>query len=282
MARLRLRDGRSLGFDVHGPSDGDDVGVVFHGTPGSRGFVPGPVEGVRLVVFDRPGFGESDPQPNRVVGDTAADVADLLDHVHVERARLLAWSGGCPFAAATACRLGPTRVRTLTLVSGPGPLDEVDGAWEALGDLRGPTARVARNDRAKAKRAIARNMVRIIEQPERFVGAGRGPDATVIAEPSVREGLVRQIEGAVAQGSAGVEDDLTAMWLPWGFALSEISVPTFVFQGALDPDNAADARTYAAKIPNARLTMWPDGGHLAIVANWSHVLAAGSLSEPPR
>jgi pimeloyl-ACP methyl ester carboxylesterase len=278
---LTLADGRRLRYEVGGDPGSDDVVVLFHGAPGSRLFVPGPC-GERLVVFDRPGYGESDPMPGRVVGDCAADVDALLDHLGVEAARLIAWSGGCPFAAATAHALGLARVRHLTLVGGPGPLDEVDGGWGALDDLRRPTAELARRDPARAARAVVRGMEPVIDRPESFVGTGRGADAEVLADPSYREMLEGQIREAMRQGATGIADDLVAMWLPWGFPLSAIDVPTVVFHGNQDPYNEADARTYSRRIPNAELIRWTTGGHMAILSNWSQVVAAGSRAGRPR
>ena len=75
-------------------------------------------------------------------------------------------------------------------------------------------------------------------------------------------------------GPDGIASDLIAMWLPWEFRLAAIRVPTTVFHAALDAHNEADAQTYAAEIPNARLVVWPAAGHLGILAHWPEVLDA--------
>lgn len=271
MNTLVLDDGRALAFDVHG--SGAPI-VFFHGAPGSRGFLPGSVDGVELIVFDRPGYGDSDPLPDRRVLDSARDVTQLLDALDIERVALVGWSGGCPFAAATAYALGSPRIAALALVSGPGPLDEVPNSWRDLGDLRGPTAEMARVDPARASRAIARRMAPFVDDPSSFLGAGRGPDRDIMNRPGVRPMLERQIAGAVRQGAAGIAADLVAMWLPWGFALAEIAVPTVVLHGELDPDNGADATTYAKQIPGAELMLWPGRGHMAILDTWPEIVAA--------
>ena len=84
--------------------------------------------------------------------------------------------------------------------------------------------------------------------------------------------LEAQVIEALRPGPAGIASDLVSMWLPWGFALSDVRVATTVFHGALDRHNEADARTYAAQIPEARLTVWPEAGHLGILAHWPEVL----------
>ena len=62
-------DGRTLGVAQWGDLDGTAV-FGLHGTPGSR-FSRPPDEagleraGLRLVTYDRPGYGVSDRQPGR-------------------------------------------------------------------------------------------------------------------------------------------------------------------------------------------------------------------------
>ncbi|HEX4790760.1 MAG TPA: alpha/beta fold hydrolase, partial [Actinospica sp.] len=71
-------DGRRLAVEEWGDPRGHPV-FLLHGTPGSRlGPHPrGPVlyrRGVRLVAYDRPGYGGSERHSGRTVGDAAADV----------------------------------------------------------------------------------------------------------------------------------------------------------------------------------------------------------------
>lgn len=275
MARVTLPDGRALAY-----TDGDPAGrpvLLFHGAPGSRGFRPRDAEtraaGVRLITFDRPGYGESDPVDGASVLDAGRDALLLADALGLDELALVAWSGGGPAAVGTAY-LAPDRVRSLALVSAPGPLDEVPGGWELLGDLRRPTAEMARREPHRSVRSVARHMEPLLADPVSFLGRGRGPDADVRADRELGPMLEAQVSDALAPGAAGVATDLVAMWIPWGFTLAEIAVPTTVFHGAQDRNNGEDARTYAARIPGARLVIWPDAGHLGILRHWPEVLAS--------
>ena len=84
-ATLTTPDGRTLAYFERGRADGVPV-IVSHGTPGSR-FTrhPDPEmyvrHGVRAVVYDRPGYGESDRHMGRRVVDAAADVAAVADEL---------------------------------------------------------------------------------------------------------------------------------------------------------------------------------------------------------
>jgi pimeloyl-ACP methyl ester carboxylesterase len=248
--------------------------VLFHGAPGSRCFVPGAVpDDVALLTFDRPGYGEEPRQVGRTLLDTARQVERLLDARGVARAELIGWSGGGPFAVVTAHALGAPRISRLTIVSAPGPLDEVPDAWAALGAYQRPTAEMARRDPSRSARAIARHMQPFIDRPASFLGSGNGPDGDILRDPPVRAMLDAHIAGALRQGAAGIADDLIAMWQPWPCALADVTVPTRVFHAVHDQHNETDAVTYAARIPGARLTVWDDCGHLGIIPHWPEVLS---------
>lgn len=249
------------------------VVLLFHGAPGSRLFVPGPVpDDVTLLTFDRPGYGQEPPRDGRRLLDTARQAHAVLDAHDVERVELIGWSGGGPFAATTAYALGPARVTRLTLVSAPGPLDEVPGAWDSLGDHQRPTAEMARVDPSRSARAIARHMAPFVEQPRSFIGSGRGPDAATLADPAARTMLEAAVAEGLRQGAAGIAADMIAWWQPWPFALADIRIPTRVFQGGGDPHNHVDAQTYAERIAGATLTVWTDCGHLGIIPHWRDVV----------
>lgn len=58
--------------------------------------------GVRLVTYDLPGFGESDPHPNRNLNSSAMDMLHLVNAVNVsDKFWLLCHSSGCIYAWAS-------------------------------------------------------------------------------------------------------------------------------------------------------------------------------------
>jgi pimeloyl-ACP methyl ester carboxylesterase len=268
-------DDRVVAYEEWGEPAGRPV-VLFHGGPGSRRFCPDAdvthAVGVRLITFDRPGYGRSTPQASRRLLDTAHDVAALLDHCGVDRCALAGWSAGGPFAAVTAHELGE-RVQRLALVSAPGPLDEVPGGWEQLGDYQRPTAEMSRREPERSARAVARHMAPFIADPESFVGRGNGVDRQVL-NGLARSMLVDQVTEGLRQGAIGMAADMVAMWQDWGFPLSDLATPTWIFHGAHDSHNAADAQHFTNAIRNSHFTEWRDAGHLGIVTHWEEVLGA--------
>src|SRR6476661_4926987 len=99
-------DGRSLDLYLAGPPDGDVL--LFHsGTPSAP--IPfGPMvellaaRGLRYAGFSRAGYGSSTRRPGRTVADVVEDTTTVLDHLGVDRALVVGWSGGGPHALACA------------------------------------------------------------------------------------------------------------------------------------------------------------------------------------
>ncbi len=119
-----LPDGRRLSYVTAGDPDGAPV-VAHHGTPGSRLFAAlladaaGDV-GVRLVVPDRPGYGRSDPPPaGWTWRDWRDDLGSLLADASAAEAGVLGFSGGGPFALASASADRTTRVGLVGTVVPP-------------------------------------------------------------------------------------------------------------------------------------------------------------------
>jgi pimeloyl-ACP methyl ester carboxylesterase len=82
----RTPDGRTLAIEEDGDPNGRPV-LVHGGTPNSRHLYPptaidAAARGLRLISYDRPGYGGSTPQPGRTVADReaslAASAADLV------------------------------------------------------------------------------------------------------------------------------------------------------------------------------------------------------------
>jgi pimeloyl-ACP methyl ester carboxylesterase len=77
---IRLRDGRQLAYSEWGDLAGTPV-LLMLGTPTSRLLCPDEdttvAAAVRLITFDRPGYGLSDPRPGATLLALAA--ADRMD-----------------------------------------------------------------------------------------------------------------------------------------------------------------------------------------------------------
>ncbi|XP_074294253.1 uncharacterized protein LOC141622101 [Silene latifolia] len=104
--RIKLSDGRHLAYKEHGvPKDSAKFKFVYiHGFDSCRQHAivanllsPDTYQslGIYIVSFDRPGYGESDPDPNRTVRSIALDVEEFADRLGLgDRFYLIGFSLG--------------------------------------------------------------------------------------------------------------------------------------------------------------------------------------------
>src|SRR5262249_58194190 len=112
-----------------GPRDARRV-LLHDGTPAGLLAAPSFVaraaaeRGLRLVQYNRPGYGGSTPDPGRPVADAAGDVAAVLDAPGVAEVPTVGWSRGGPPAPARAPgppRPGPAAPRPARAAAAPAP-----------------------------------------------------------------------------------------------------------------------------------------------------------------
>ncbi|MCG6500466.1 alpha/beta fold hydrolase, partial [Kitasatospora sp. A2-31] len=129
---VKAADGRALAVETVGDPRGRPV-FLLHGTPGSR-VGPHPRTsvlyrlGIRLVSFDRPGYGDSARLPGRRVSAAAADVRTIADELGIDRFAVLGRSGGGPHALACAALL-PERVTRVALLVSLAPRNAAGLDW---------------------------------------------------------------------------------------------------------------------------------------------------------
>jgi pimeloyl-ACP methyl ester carboxylesterase len=265
-----LTDGRRLECRAFGDPAGVPV-VYCHGglsAPGDIAFADGAARarGIRLVAPARPGIGDSDraPSPGRQVADWAADVGAVADTLGLENFAVLGWSAGGPFALACAARLGARVTRAVT-VGGMAPLVAPVSASQLGLRLdkvlfpmsvrhRSLAALVVRASALVPARAVRSSLVRALPPEDRVAVAAMSPAE---AASGLRE--------ATRHGPAGVVDDYATLAGDWGFALSEITVPVTVLQGAADTLlPRAHAEALAAALASGRLEVVDGAGHFLL------------------
>ena len=223
--RVRLPDGRRLGFAEYGPPDGVPV-MAFHGIPGSR-LLGSPddqaVGPLRLIGVDRPGFGLSDYQRRRRLLDWPRDVAALADALNLERFAVLGGSAGGPYALACAYAM-PDRLTTVAVVNGMAPFDRpralagykplLKTAWWSLRMLPGSCTMVA----WMQYRLVRRDPEQLLRKLTSRMSAS---DRAAALRPEVRRVMLAQIKEAYRQGWRGMAQDLRIVTGTWGFRLQD-------------------------------------------------------------
>src|SRR3954451_631593 len=157
---VRTSDGRTLEVREVGDPDGPAI-VAHHGSPGAGTFFRAEVDsarrrGLRLISYDRPGFGGSTPNPGRSVADAATDVGAILDALGVDRFATYGASGGGPHALACAALL-PGRCLAAATIAGLAPYDAAGLDWMAgMGDGEHRRIRHRARGRGAAHRLLRR------------------------------------------------------------------------------------------------------------------------------
>jgi pimeloyl-ACP methyl ester carboxylesterase len=281
---IQLADGRNLAFTEWGDLDGPTV-AFFHGTPHSRLWCPDiratEGAGVHLIVVDRPGYGRSDaPDAEFTLRDWTNDMVQLADTLRVDRFGVIGWSGGATYAAACAAVI-PDRLTGAGEVGGAGwPVDEQPGA---LGDLSEAGRRVyelARTDRRAALRLAGQLAAEWIEplqeDPASIMDESDPPqDLRHFDDPAWAANFYDALRESIRPGPGCYAWDEVAGFSPWGFELESISMPFHVWHGAHDPHEQMSSVNYwAARISGARVRIFDDSGHFAVVDHWGEMLSA--------
>jgi pimeloyl-ACP methyl ester carboxylesterase len=118
---ITLPDGRTLAYGIYGDKNGAPL-VFHHGMPGSRVLATLLSEAackqdVCVIAPTRPGYGASDPDPNRTLDTWANDCVALADHLSLGSFAVVGFSGGSPFALRVAESV-PNRVTDVGLIGG--------------------------------------------------------------------------------------------------------------------------------------------------------------------
>ncbi len=250
---LDLPDGRVVRTMEAGALDGVPL-LVFHPTPSSRLFVRQHADaalrtGVRLIGFSRPGSGGSTmtaPSLRLVAGD-AAHVADAAG---VRRFAVLGFSGGTPFAAATAA-LHPDRVTAVGLCAAVAPLP-LDEAAELEDEKRHLGALLGLDEDALAAALGAEAAPEDAPYLDRSLAASQAV--------ALRDALEDE-EGVTTYDT--LDFDHGAFAPPWDVDLSTLAAPTWIWQGTRDEVTPmAHGEWYAAHLRTATLVPRPGLGHL--------------------
>jgi pimeloyl-ACP methyl ester carboxylesterase len=279
--------GRTLAVYEAGDPAGAPV-VVHHGTPAHGALFEPWVRdagerGIRLIGYDRPGYGGSEADEGRTVASGAADVAAIADALGVERFATWGASGGGPHALACAALLGD-RVVAAASIAGVAPFDAEGLNWFAgmgEGNLvefgaalegRGPITRMARQQ--------SEVMAGGADQAEELATLLSGADAEALRNEGFGEYWLGSMPEVFRSGVDGWVDDDFAFLAPYGFAIESIAVPTLVFHGRQDRFvPVAHGEWLARRIPGAEVRISVDDGHITLLTRRIPAVHAWLLSR---
>jgi pimeloyl-ACP methyl ester carboxylesterase len=297
---VRIGD-RVLRVREAGDLDGSPI-IYFHGTPGSRldnvwGEDKAAEHHVRLVTFDRPGYGGSSVSPFGLtaVGEVACQIADELG---VTRFASLGMSGGGPFSLATAA-VAPDRVTVVGVASGVGPIMEVPGSDDLIDDADRGAHALLPGDPVAAAAMFAQSFEPMIghifagdadesegtsDSGDEGDGDGDGGqeppfsprDVEILADPSFGPLFNASLREGLRNGAAGCGWDNVAWVGHWDIDLAAISCPVNLWYGEEDhgPARPALGQWLHEHLPTSELTLRHGEGHFGFFDHFGEMLDA--------
>lgn len=289
-----LPDGRRLAYSEYGDPKATQIIIHHHGIPSCRLDGETFIEhlrcrpGVRMYVLDRPGIGCSDPYACKSFLNWPADLKCFADALKIEKFAVMGCSGGTPYALAVA-RAMPNRVTVVSIACPMAPLEAVGrktgtGARGSLMAVRHPVlsrATLATFANAERRRPGRMPLLARIASPA---------DRNLLRDVNERHYLAHIVDEVFRQGASQVAHEAALLQAPWDYWLSDVHVPVNIMSGCQDGiAPPVMAKYLTARLPNARLTLYPGEAHLSLgrlragdlLDGAIRVKDSGSTSAPP-
>ncbi|KAF3632714.1 putative mitochondrial import inner membrane translocase subunit TIM14-2-like [Capsicum annuum] len=310
--RILLPDGRHMSYHEMGvpPNRARYPVIAPHGFLSSRlGGISGVKMslleefGIRLVTYDLPGFGESDPHPERNLNSSALDIQYLADALGVNsKFWVLGYSSGAIHAWA-AMKFIPDRVAGVALFApfvnpyeSSMTKEEMTGTWNKWTRKRKLSYFLARRSPKFLDYFYRRTFLSGKHgQIDKYLYLKLGQkDKALSSEPAFEEFWHRDVEESIRQGSTKPFIEEAALQVSnWGFSLVDLQVqekcsgkgilswlkfgygqvkcelsgflgPVHIWQGMDDQVVPHQMTDYVARIlPSVVVHKLPDEGHFS-------------------
>lgn len=266
------RDGRRIAYSDHGPKDGIPL-IYVHSSMTSR-IVPRSLcqalaaKGFRVVALDRPGFGLTDPAPDRQFGVAAEDFCMVQDMLGLHGAIAVA-RGGAQFLLELA-RLRPHALGGAVLVN-PDPCTRASRRRQGpLGALKEYFARSPVMIGALAGMAASALTRDHIGQWMLRSVAASAADRACLQQPGVVEDYWRGVRAFTTGALAGYIAEQVELASAEDQPLDRACWPWVVMLGEQDMlhDPGFVADYWSARLPRSRVERVADAGRLL---SFSHV-----------
>jgi class 3 adenylate cyclase len=262
--RYAERDGVSIAYQVVGDGPLDLLmapGFISHldlqwTEPRYAGFLSRLASFSRLILYDKPGTGLSDPIPHiPTLEERAADIEAVMDAAGSERAALLGFSESGP-AAVLLAATRPERISALVLC----------GTFAVTG-VRDPTA-----FSPEVMASSGRTLERLAAAFENWGDGG----AIQVFAPSMTSGVLKTFYGTFARASASPRMARALIQAVVAIdvrdVLPSVRVPTLVLHHTDDEAMPVEAgRMLAAGIQGAKLVELPGRDHAFWFGDWRSV-----------
>jgi pimeloyl-ACP methyl ester carboxylesterase len=270
---IHLPSGRILEVSEGGDSKGLPI-FALHGTPGSRLLNPQHLayaesHYIRLIGYNRPGYGGSTPLPGRRIVDVASDVAAIADSLELDKFAVWGHSGGGPPALACAAALS-RRVVAASSLAALAPYNAEGLDWFAgMGEFNVEDFKLMLSNESQWELKCRKDTDMMLkatraEFDQMFTTILSQVDKNFISDELL--GFFQdQLKEAFKTGIRGECDDALAMCRPWGFDPASIQVPVQIWHGRQDKFvPVTHGEWLASHIPHAEAHLEKNEGHSSL------------------
>jgi len=271
---VQLQDGAVIAFEEYGDPNGAPV-MFCHGWPSSRTMArltdqPARDLGIRIISPDRPGISASTLHLERKLTDWPRLVERIVDHLDISEFRMLAISGGAPYAYATAIAM-PERVQGIAIVGGAPPMAELVDAEGLLPLYRWMLALYRTRPRLLRRLFCLARPFLSLRPPVHLrplllkMLLLRPCDAESLRDGAAFEAIFESQRRAWRGSVEGVMADAQIYAQPWGFAIEDVQVPVRLWHGKQDRAFSVRlAEQVAKRLPNCKARFVDDAGHYSL------------------
>src|SRR5215467_2392911 len=249
--------------------------LVHYGSPNSRHLYGGWIadaekKGIRLIGYDRPGYGGSTAHPGHTVASGAADVSAIAEALGHDRLGIWGISGGGPYALGCAALLPDMAVAVAAVAStAPYGIEGFD-YFAGMGQSNADATKLFFSDPEAFRLDLREAREEILAAtPEQLAEMLKDLISPVDAEAltyDLARWLTETNKVAVSAGDQGWWDDGAAQLTSWGFDLRDIRVPVKIWHGRQDRFVPVQHGEWlAANVPGAEADISDRDGHLTMI-----------------
>src|SRR6266403_2985499 len=287
---IRLENGGVIAFEEYGDENGLPV-IFCHGWPSSRTMARLTDKaardlGIRVISPDRPGISGSSLQPNRKLLDWPPLVQRLVDGRDIGEFRVLAVSGGAPYAYATA-RAMLERVSAIAIVSGAETIVDLADRQGLLRLYRWMLTLYQRRPQLLRRLFLLARPILSLRPPVRFrplvvkMLMLQPCDEESLRDSAAFEAVFESQRRAWRKSAEGVMADAQIYAQPWGFPIEEVRVPVRLWHGKQDRAFSVRlAEEIANRLPNCEARFVDGAGHYSLPIRYTRQILQDLICSP--
>jgi pimeloyl-ACP methyl ester carboxylesterase len=227
-------------------------------------------KGIRLICYDRPGYGGSTAYPGHTVASGAQDVRAIAEALGHDRIGIWGISGGGPYALGCAALLPDLAVAVAAVASvAPYGIEGFD-YFAGMGELNVEDTKLFFADPRACRRDLRAAREELLEAtPEQFaemISSVLSPVDAAALTGDLARWLTESQQDGLSASDQGWWDDTASHLTSWGFDLRDIRVPVKIWHGRHDRMVPVQHGEWlAATIPGAEADISDHDGHVTMI-----------------